>query len=549
MKICRQCQRNFEVTDQDRTFYDKVSIPEPTLCPPCREQRRLAWKNERNLYRRTCDLCKGTTISIYSKDKPYQVYCQKCWWSDQWDPMQYGIDYDFNKPFFDQFNALIEKVPKQALHHNQNENCDYTTSTSFNRNCYLISSSGYNEDCYYGIFLKGNRSCIDNTHIIKSELCYECIDSKGGYNLKYCQNTYDCSDSAFLFDCRNCHHCFLSCGLRNKQYVFRNQPLSKEQYEQKMPEINLTSYNQVETLKNEYMRMVQNYPHLYYDGQNNENVSFSNNIFNSKNCSFCFDAYDLEDCKFCSWYNESKDCYDIYAFGYGSELCYESLEIGQAYRVLLSMHCWNSVSDLLYCLACQNSQHLCGCAGIKHREYCILNKQYTKAEYESLVPKIIKHMGNEWGEFLPPSFSHFGYNETMAQDFYPMSEEQVRQRGWKWHTQKDEIPQVEKMLSSDQLPDKTKDIPDDIVKLAIRCKKSNRPFRILKQELQFYRRQNVPFPRLHPDERHKQRMNLRNQRQFFTRPCFLCGTEIQTSYATENPIKVYCEKCYLQEIY
>ena len=38
--------------------------------------------------------------------------------------------------------------------------------------------------------------------------------------------------------------------------------------------------------------------------------------------------------------------------------------------------------------------HCFGCVGFKHKQYCILNKQYTKEEYEKLVQKIIKQMND-----------------------------------------------------------------------------------------------------------------------------------------------------------
>jgi hypothetical protein len=72
IKICKHCQSSFEITDKDLELYDKISpsfpspdslvsglkkiqIPSPTLCPDCRQQRRLSFRNERNLYRRKCD--------------------------------------------------------------------------------------------------------------------------------------------------------------------------------------------------------------------------------------------------------------------------------------------------------------------------------------------------------------------------------------------------------------------------------------------------------------------------------------------------------------
>ena len=59
----------------------------------------------------------------------------------------------------------------------------------------------------------------------------------------------------------------------------------------------------------------------------------------------------------------------------------------------------------------------------------------TKEEYEELVPKIIEKMkvDGEWGQFFPPSISHFGYNETVANDYYPLSKTAALERGWTWY--------------------------------------------------------------------------------------------------------------------
>ncbi|MEI8091811.1 MAG: hypothetical protein WCG98_06440 [bacterium] len=49
-------------------------------------------------------------------------------------------------------------------------------------------------------------------------------------------------------------------------------------------------------------------------------------------------------------------------------------------------------NELLYCDYCMNCQNCFGCAGLQNQSYCILNKQYTKDEYEKLVPQIIEKM-------------------------------------------------------------------------------------------------------------------------------------------------------------
>ncbi|USN57706.1 MAG: hypothetical protein H6767_04930 [Candidatus Peribacteria bacterium] len=97
-KTCKHCSVNFDITDKDVEFYEKVSpsfggkkylIPSPTLCPDCRQQRRLSFRNERQLYKRQCDATGKPIVSIYSPDKPYTVYEQDFWWSDAWDALKY----------------------------------------------------------------------------------------------------------------------------------------------------------------------------------------------------------------------------------------------------------------------------------------------------------------------------------------------------------------------------------------------------------------------------------------------------------------------------
>ncbi len=117
MKSCKQCQQNFEVTDGDREFLKKISdlIPDPTFCPDCRQKRRLAWRNERKLCHRTCDLCKKNILSMYRPENPFPVYCIDCWWSDKWAPKDHAKDFDFGRPFFEQFKELQDSVPKMAV--------------------------------------------------------------------------------------------------------------------------------------------------------------------------------------------------------------------------------------------------------------------------------------------------------------------------------------------------------------------------------------------------------------------------------------------------
>jgi len=164
-----------------------------------------------------------------------------------------------------------------------------------------------------------------------------------------------------------------------------------------------------------------------------------------------------------------------------------------------------------------------------------------------------------WGLYLPPSLSPFGYNESLAHEYLPLTEKEANAQGFYWRTVVEKKPEVKKTIPASRLPDRIEDIPDDVLNWAIvparteqrsgGCDVTGRPFRIQKQELDFYRRQNLPLPHAHPDERYDRRLRLRNPRHLWSRQCAKCQNPIATTYAPERPETVYCEECYLKEVY
>ncbi|MDR0650606.1 MAG: hypothetical protein LBG59_04305 [Candidatus Peribacteria bacterium] len=198
-----------------------------------------------------------------------------------------------------------------------------------------------------------------------------------------------------------------------------------------------------------------------------------------------------------------------------------------------------------------NSSNLFGCIGLRGKEYCILNKQYTKEEYETLVPKIIEKMkaDGERGEFFPAFISPFGYNETLADDYFPLTKEEALAKGFVRSDFEAPLPQAEKMIKGSQLPIDSTEVSEDILKTAIICEVSGRPFMLVKPELEFYRNHQLPLPRKHPDVRYAERMALRNPRALHLRMCDKCGKEMVSMYPTEDTRKIYSEMCYQQEIY
>ncbi len=160
-KSCQQCQVDFDITDRDLEFYDQISpvfdsqrfqIPTPRNCPECRHRQRLSFRNERKLYKRKCDASGKDIISVYSPDKPYKVYNSEFWWSDQWNPLDYGFDFDITQSFSSQFDRLLKTTPQLGMIHINSHNSQYTSFTINSQNCYKSSGIVNSEDCLYTQF-------------------------------------------------------------------------------------------------------------------------------------------------------------------------------------------------------------------------------------------------------------------------------------------------------------------------------------------------------------------------------------------------------------
>jgi len=551
MKNCAQCKSPFEITSKDRQFYEKIDVPEPTLCSACRQQRRLAWRNERQLYVTKSSLSGKRIISVISPDKPYKVYENEEWWSDDYNPLEYARDFDFNRPFFKQFADLLKTVPHMNLIGSNNENCGYCHLLANCKNCYMIVESSNNEDCLYGYWLQKCLGCTDVSYSHDSKYCYEVDNCYTCYGLKWSADCTNCSESFFLKNCTGCKNCFGCVNLHQKQYFIFNEQKTKGEYEDFIKTINFNSYSAINGLKKKFNGFVLKYPHKFAHIINSENCT-GDYIMDSRECEQCFHAHDAEYCKYGEHvWRGSRHNMDVSTAGRQGEWIYEAINVGiSSNNVQFAVQNW-TCSDMRYCYGCFNSNNNFGCVGLKRNKYCILNKQYTKEEFESLKIKIIEYMKKtgEWGEFFPASISPFGYNETVAQEQFPISKEDARKKNFQWSDYEPPALEVEKIISANKLPDDNKDIPDDILNWAVKCEITQRPFRLIKEELKFYRQHNLPIPRKHPDQRHKERMQTRNPNKLYNRKCAKCGAGILTTYSPDRPEKIYCETCYLKTVY
>lgn len=570
-KTCQNCKKDFIIEPEDFSFYEKMKVPSPTFCPECRLVRRLSNYSKRTLYKRECQLCKNKVFSMYSSDSYVKNYCNKCWWSDEWDGIEHVKDYDFSKPFFDQYKNLLENIPWMSLgvDYPSVVNSDYCNACSSFKNCYLSFFGDFVEDSQYCDAVTNSRNCIDCYSINECERCFQ------GVNLNKCYQSYfctDCEDSFDIWFSKNligCSNCFGCKNLRQKSFCIFNEQYSKKEYFEKIKLYKIASNKELLSILDKANNFDKNFPVKYFHGKHNADIS-GDYINNSKNTHNSFEVTNTEDSKYCFhlMLNPMKECYDHSILGNNSILVYESLKSGDGISsVSFSNGCWSNCRNLNYCTYCISSNNCFACVGLRNKQYCILNKQYTKEEYEELVPKIIKHMNDmpyidkkgrvyKYGEFFPSELSPFAYNETIAQEYFPLTKEQAIEQGYRWKDKEERNYQID--IKSEDIPDDIKDINDDITSKIIECahkgqcnQQCTEAFKIIPEELSFYKRMNLPIPRLCPNCRHYERLAQRNPLKLWHRSCMKpgCANEFETSYSPDRPEVIYCEKCYQQEVY
>lgn len=559
--VCQNCKDNFVIEPEDFNYYEKISVPPPTWCPECRMIRRWSFSNTWSLYWRNCDLCGERTMSMYSPEAKIKVYCPKCWWGDIWDGTEYGMAYDSTQPFFKQFKELFEKTPHVALEtlYTSLVNSDYSNALAWSKNCYQIFWADYCENVYYSSILNNFKWGSDCIRGFNSELCYESTGFTKNYRVFFSDECDACVDVWFSRNCYGCTNCIGCVNLRGASNCIFNEKYSKEEYEAKLKELKLDTWSSLRELEKKIREFWLTKPYREYNGHSlNLNVT-GEHIYNSKNSKECYIVNGAENCKWTQLITvpPAKDCRDYSGWGNNAELVYESVQIGEnVNRVRFNFYGTPDLVNLEYCgwnTACKNNF---GCANLKRRSYCILNKQYSKEEYEKLKKQIIADMKKNpyidklgrpfpYGEFFPLEISPFAYNKSSAMRFFPKTKEEALAEGYSWSDEESLLPAS--TIKAVALPDTITETNDSILDEIIECADCKRAYKIVQGELGLLRKMGLPLPHECPKCRENKRFARMTKPKLYHRNCDKCEAPIYTPYAPDDPRIVYCVKCYQAE--
>ncbi|MBL7662479.1 hypothetical protein JNK13_06980 [bacterium] len=546
-KNCLLTNTNFTISDRDLSLYDSLGLNPPTLCPEERLRRRIGHRNFRSLYHRQCSKTQKALISMYHPQSPRVVVDNAWWWSDAWDAKDYARDLDLSQSFFDQYRALAEVVPHYGLLNVKCENSDYSNFAFESKNCYLVFGCVRNEDCLYGHIVWDSRDCIDCLYAYRSELSAHSVDIVNCYKVFYSLEAINCQNCYFLFDCQNCKHCFGGVNLRNAEYCFFGEQCTADEYFKRLDKIFPLTDGAVrqgmEWLVQAAMPQAS-YPEFF--GSQVENVS-GNHLYEAKDLENCFDAKKSECASHCFTVWGVENSADISFTGSPTRYCVDALTLFNAERVYYSQVI-NNCYDVYYSEHCYGSHDLFGCNGLRNAAYCILNQQYTKEKYFEVKAKLIAamHQRGEWGEFFPLKDAPFAYNESIANEYLPLSQAEAEKRGLHW---KNETTSEVRFSKPHLNFENISAVENQILEQQFSCADSGKAYRIIPQELAFYRQEGLPLSKLCPDRRHELRMCLRTMRKLSLGQCKKCNSNINSAHLLLPQAQTLCMECYQAQVW
>jgi hypothetical protein len=537
---CKVSGEEFEVAKEDLDLLDRISpeilgkkfrIPPPQHCPEVRLQKRLIFRNERFLYGRESAFSNKRILSVFSPDGPYRAIDQDEWWGDYWDGRAFGRQVKVNEDIFKQLNKLALSVPHIGLFNKNVENGYYSNYCLNTKNCYLVYGTTNSEDCQYCKFATDCKDCIDCLTVLRSELCYQAVCCSDCYNCQYTTNCRNCRDCISCLDCQSCSSCLGCYGLTSKEFYVFNEFVGKARFNEYQAKLEDPSNQSIKRLNEKLLGNALNFPRRANYILSCENCS-GDSLYNCKDCHYCFDMSESEGSRYSAYMPKaiySLDC--SYGAPDGIQFSYNLCSSVGTMNSICTFLCWYC-DTVFYCLECQSCKNCFGCVGLRNKEYCILNHQYTKDQYEKLLVQLVSKMQADqtWGDYFPSWCSYFAYNETLAQEYFPLSKEEAISFGFSWRERPLSTSSLDQALERYLIPERISATQDSIVNQVMECSLCQRHYRVNASELKFYRKLRIPIQLECPDCRHLARLKRRNPPILWERDCAKTGKKIWTSF-------------------
>ncbi|MDD3302360.1 MAG: hypothetical protein PHN31_02310 [Candidatus Gracilibacteria bacterium] len=425
------------------------------------------------------------------------------------DLLKKSIGYDSDINFFENFKNLFLNIRMcNTLSFGYNENTEFADTIFMSKKVYLGFIIINNcENIMYSISVKDNCNDVINGLSVwnGSSIVYQSAGILKGFKIFYSRYIINSNNIWFSSNLIGCEECIFCSNLENKKYYINNKEFEKTQY-----------FIQKEIILKDKYNFIDFFNNVDKKGENllSDNV-IGNYIINSSNVNngyFCSNVRNGKNIFLVGGMDNNTNIYDAFTAGspYGDDL-YGVMGVS-GNNIYNSAHIIES-SNIFYSYFLNSCSYCLGCIGLKNKQYCILNQQYTKEDWEIEVLKIFKKMEEEGilGNFFPGTINPFYFNDTISGLIGGFKKEEVKDKGYMWRDKmiKVDVPKGTEIIKVDDLInyegyDENENwfINPKILKFIIQDKKGNY-YKVIKEEYDFLVKNSLPLPRLHRFDRMK----------------------------------------------
>ncbi|MCB0323790.1 MAG: hypothetical protein KDD69_09465 [Bdellovibrionales bacterium] len=539
-RTCEITSQSFAITAEEAAAYEYFDIPVPAVCPEERYRRQLAFRNEEQFFWRKCDKTGAKLYSIFPSMTAFPVVSAEYWWGGELDALSYGKPFDFKRLFVEQLLDIWWSVPRPAVRVQQVNQCTAVHDVARAKNSYFVFSGTDIDQCCYSVGVWNSKEVIDCYFVSDSERCYECVHCFGCRNLRWSEFCRNCTDSWFLSNCEDCRYCLFCTNLKGKEYYIFNRKVSPEEFDRIVREWTFTARARVEAATEEFETFLADQPFPHMIGDEPEENS-GNYLYQCRSAFDSFECVDAANVVHCHWLRGARDCLDGFGFGDGLSRSIQFVNVGSgAEGVINCIECWNNVRDLVYCSYCEESSDLFACVGLRGKQYCIFNTQYSKDEYFELRARIVAHLRERsiWGKFFPANFSGFAYNLSSANFYMPLSKVPAKMLGFRWDDGDEALKPSLLMGGVEdsggdrfaEVPQRTEALSAQHVSELYLCELSGKPYRLAAQEIALYQALGVAPPGRCFEQRHQARIKRLSPRRLRSDKSPNSGRSFRTAF-------------------
>jgi len=551
-RMCELTGEKWVMDEEEISWYKKFNVP-PSKRSPLTRMRYLTstFSSGQLWYNKHANTGKPVITYVHPATG-IRVLPDEEWFGR--DFIDVALDYDSSRPLFDQLWGLRLKVPKGAS--GNYEKCENSISVfSYGDvNSYFVGAcKSKNSLCSIVALDTENSAEVYNSFGVTNS--YRVVRCDRVFNCRYIQESKDCVNVFFAFDCRNCENCFGATNQRNKSYIWFNEQLTKEVWEERFKNIDLGDRLAVEREMEQFGSLLDRaiWPENFNDkcmdsigeyltdSTNNQYVYTSNG--GARNNAWCIWAIGNSEQNFvCADPADAQENY--YTAG-----CANSFRCKYSY---VTSRCQNCE----YCLDIYDSENCFACIGLRHKQFCILNKQYSEEDYWKLVDEIKTKMleTGVYEDSLPAKFSGAYFPESGATTYYLAPRELGNQMEAHMFDPNSEDAIGEELMKArdvtpiSEIPSRAEDV-DQLEGKVFKDPTLNRRFGFIKPELDFYKHMHVAPPMEHQIERVRRVILMANSGVMEKGICHHCSKEIMFAKNAMYPTrKIYCKDCYHEHL-